>query len=460
MFRSDERIRKLNDSAPRGGARYVLYWARFNRRVTFHHGLLVAAELANELNLPLLYYERLSASTPYANDRLHTFVLEGVPETARRLKQLGIGYVFDLVPKASDAGDTLERLVEQAAALVTDDYPDAVAARHDARLPGNSWLPVLAVDSSCVVPMSRISERQYAAYSIRPKIRRWLPMYLEPLPPVRVRRRYSGAPDPRHTPVNRWEIPRLVSLCATDHTIAPSLTFRGGAAEAEKRLRRFLTHNLRRYARLRNEPAARATSDLSPYLHFGQISALEIAWEVKSHAEQEGLIADEFLEELIVRRELAFNFCRFASRVDSLEELPAWARATLARHARDRREFLYRYEQFRDAATHDELWNATQKELLLTGKIHGYYRMYWGKKIIEWSPTCQDALETMIRIHDRWANILWCFGLHDRPWRERPVLGTLRYLSREGMERKTDVPAYLRQIRELERTGRLPDPIE
>ncbi len=470
MLKYEERIRRLNHHPLRGGARYVLYWARFNRRVTFHHGLLVAAELANQLDLPLLYYERLSASAPYANDRLHTFVLEGVPETARRLQQLGVGYVFDLVCDGSGPGDTLERLAAQAAALLTDDYPDAVAARHDARVPTHLSLPVWAVDSSCIVPMSLIGERQYAAYSIRPKLRRWLAKYLKPLPSVRVRRRYSAPPDPRHVPVSASKIPCLVRSCVADHMVRPSLTFRGGAAEAERRLRRFLTHNLRRYARFRNQPATRATSDLSPYLHFGQLSALEAAWEAKSHAEQEGLIAEEFLEELIVRRELAFNFCRFAARVDSLEELPAWARVTLERHAADRRPFVYRYEQFRDAETHDELWNATQKELLLTGKIHGYYRMYWGKKIIEWSASYQEALETMITLHERfaldgrdpntYANILWCFGLHDRPWRERPVLGTLRYISREGMQRKTDVGAYLRQIAGLERTGRLPEPVE
>ena len=172
---------------------------------------------------------------------------------------------------------------------------------------------------------------------------------------------------------------------------------------------------------------------------------------------------DEFLEELIVRRELAFNFAHFAGpAVESLDVLPDWCKRTMAKHAADPRTRLYTPEQFENAATHDELWNATQRELLLRGTIHGYYRMYWGKKIIEWSPTYEQALRTMIHLHDvyaldgrdpnTWTNILWCFGLHDRPWGERPVFGQLRYMSLEGMKRKTDVPAYITEISRLGNT--------
>ncbi|HBY62106.1 MAG TPA: deoxyribodipyrimidine photolyase, partial [Solibacterales bacterium] len=179
-----------------------------------------------------------------------------------------------------------------------------------------------------------------------------------------------------------------------------------------------------------------------------------------------GRKAQEFLEELIVRRELAFNFALHSPNPECLVSLPEWARTTLREHAADPRPEVYRRDEFEKAKTHDELWNATQKELLLRGKIHGYYRMYWGKKIIEWSPTCQDALETMIYLHDRYAldgrdpntytNILWCFGLHDRPWGERDVFGKVRYMSLGGMQRKTDVKAYLREIELMERTGRDP----
>ena len=267
-----------------------------------------------------------------------------------------------------------------------------------------------------------------------------------------------------HTAVTDGCIPGLVASCPIDHGVLPVPSFRGGRAQARRRLATFLRHRLSRYVRQKNEPAAQATSELSPYLHCGFISSLEVALAAGEYAAEHKLMAEEFLEELIVRRELAFNFVRYAARADSLDELTEWARATLDRHRRDARRPLYTPEQFERAATYDDLWNATQKELLLGGKIHGYYRMYWGKKILEWSATPEEALATMIRLNDRYAldgqdpntyaNILWCFGLHDRPWPERPVFGTVRSMSRAGMDRKTDTAAYIRRIEHLERTGR------
>ena len=236
--------------------------------------------------------------------------------------------------------------------------------------------------------------------------------------------------------------------------------FRGGRQAAEKRLQYFLRNNLKRYAKARNQPSEHATSEMSPYLHFGQISSLEVALAVRDYAADHKLMGEEYLEELIVRRELAFNYAKHTMNPESLANLPEWCQDAMRKHARDKRDPSYTHAQFENAETHDELWNATQKEMLLRGKIHGYYRMYWGKKIIEWSPTYQDALHTMIKIHDRYAldgrdpntisNILWCFGLHDRPWYERPIFGQIRYMSLEGMKRKTDTAAYIREIRDLE----------
>jgi deoxyribodipyrimidine photo-lyase len=185
----------------------------------------------------------------------------------------------------------------------------------------------------------------------------------------------------------------LTASCEIDHSVPPSTDFRGGRKAAEARLQEFIRVRLRRYAREKNEPTRHATSDLSPYLHFGMISSLEVALAARRHAEEHKLMAGEFLEELIVRRELAFNFARYTERTDSLDTLPEWALATMSAHRRDRREAVYTPGRFEAAATHDELWNAAQKELLGRGKIHGYYRMYWGKKIIEWSATYQGALE-------------------------------------------------------------------
>jgi deoxyribodipyrimidine photo-lyase len=451
----DTRVRALNDQPIRRGGRYVLYWCRWNRRVESNHALLYAAETANQMNLPLVCYERLSCAYPTASDRFHTFVLEGVPEMQAAVRQLGAGYIFQLPRRKSTSDAAMREVIGGAAAVVTDDCLRATP-RLDVQLQ--------AVDSSCIVPMSKIPQRSYAAYSIRPKIHRMLAEFLRPVPVVKLRRPFREGFGDLHTEVTTGNVAELVASCEIDHSIRPSASFRGGRRVAEATLQRFLVERLRRYARDKNEPAAHATSDLSPYLHYGHVSSLEVALAVQEHARKHKLIADEFLEELIVRRELAFNFCRYAERYTTLDVLPDWAQQTIAKHRSDARDPVYTREQFELAATHDDLWNATQHELRLRGKIHGYYRMYWGKKILEWSASAGEALATMLYLHDRYAldgddpntytNILWCFGLHDRPWPERPVYGTIRSMVRSGMERKTDVGAYIREIGQLERTGK------
>jgi len=453
----DERVRKLNNVAPRRSGAYVLYWCRKNRRAEWNHALEFAGCLANELGLGLMVFESLSCDYPAANDRLHTFALEGVPEMAAALRKRGVGYLFHLARRKGEPSPLDGLVLANAAALVTDDHPLARVFERPLDL------AAYAVDASCVVPAHCFPDRAYAAYSLRPKIRKRLPDFLWPVDAVRLGKKRVRAAAPFHTEVSAENIPRLVSGCEIDHTVPAVAQAPGGRREALRRLGRFLRYGLRRYAKSKNEPSAHATSGLSPYLRAGYISALEIAMAVKQYAWRHRLIADEFLEELIVRRELAFNFAWHARRLDSLKELPEWAQATLKAHRRDRRDPVYTREQFEFATTYDDLWNATQKELLLRGAIHGYYRMYWGKKILEWSRTPEEALATMIHLHDRYAldgqdpntyaNILWCFGLHDRPWPERPVYGSVRSMSRAGMDRKTDVAAYLEEIARLERSG-------
>jgi deoxyribodipyrimidine photo-lyase len=444
----EERVRKIEDAGVRSSSEYVLYWMRANRRVESNHALQFAVTLANRLEKPLLCYERLTCSYPYANDRLHAFILDGVAQTAAALRKLGAGYVFDLQKKPEAAK---ARYSQRAAAVVLDDWPETLAGPAP-----HFGTDTYAVDSSCIVPSHCIGSRSYAAYSLRPKIHRMLDRFLKPVAKVRLRHKWTaGLPD----------LPVLdAAACQIDRSVPRSTAIRGGRKQAERCLDEFLEHRLRRYAAEKNQPAAHATSGLSPYMHAGYISSLEVALRVCEHARQHKLIADEFLEELIVRRELAFNFAWHAKRVDSLSELPDWVRATLHAHRNDKRDPQYAPGRFEQADTHDDLWNAAQKELLLRGRIHGYYRMYWGKKIIEWSATHEEALATMLHLNDKYAldgqdpntyaNILWCFGLHDRPWGDRPIFGTVRYMGRSGMDRKTDVKSYLREIDCLERTGK------
>ena len=423
-----ERVQLKNDFPPRAGAQYVLYWIQSNRRLDFNHALAFAVETANRLGLPLLAFEGLNRDRPSTNPRFDNFILEGVPENAARAAELGIGYEF------SDERGTLYRWAKDAAILVTDDFPSYIVHDHNKRIPAKIGIPYYVVDSACIVPMACLQKQEYAAYTIRPKILRLLDEHLHPvqMEPVKL----------------KWPQPHAESPAAK--------AAGGGRAAALQRLQHFLDHDLVRYAKFNRDPTQRATSRLSAYLHFGHISALEIALAVRERAAQDKLIVPEFLEQLIVRRELAFNFARYGPDPRTLSSLPDWAQKTLAKHDKDPREWTYTRQQFEQAATHDALWNATQKELLRAGVIHGYYRMYWGKKIIEWSATHQDALETMIDLHDRYAldgrdpntytNILWCFGLHDRPWKERPIFGMIRYMNLAGMRRKTDVDAYIKEM--------------
>ncbi len=451
-----DRVHKLNDAPFRAKADYVLYWSQMNRRASSNHALDYAIALGNELKLPVLFYEGLGCTYPYANDRLHAFILQGVPDTAKAVRKRGVGYVFYPRKRRADRNDIVYELTARAAALVTDDYPTFVAASHNARVPEKLDLAYFAVDSSCIVPMNRFTKHEYAAYTIRPKIKKMLPDYLEAAPETRPACRWHE-PAPRfHVELTPESVEGLVASCEVDHSVAPSRDFIGGNAAANAHLEQFLQYNLIRYAKGRNEPSEKATSNLSPYLHFGHISSLEVAMRTMAYAKEHKLGADEFLEELIVRRELAFNFARFGTQPQGFADLPDWARKTMDKHASDKRDPAFTDEQMERAQTYDPLWNATQRELLIRGKIHGYYRMYWGKKIIEWSRTYQGALDLMNRLHDRYSldgrdpntytNTLWCFGLHDRPWFERPIFGVLRYMSFEGMKRKTDINAYIEEI--------------
>src|SRR5271170_105519 len=254
-----ERVRPLNDARMRPG-KYVLYWSQMNRRVDANHGLAFAAELANQHGLPVLFYEGLTCSYPHANDRLHTFVLEGVAETERRLAKMGIGYVFHLRRRKCDPDDAFYRLAACASAVVTDDYPVFAAREHNRRVPAKVEIPYYAVDSSCIVPMNHFEKREYAAYTIRPKMRRVLDEYLVPPPAIRVNRSYDAPWSPLHTTVTETTVAKLVESCEIDHSVPPSTEFRGGSREARRRLRHFLKNNLRRYASKSNQPAEKATS--------------------------------------------------------------------------------------------------------------------------------------------------------------------------------------------------------
>ena len=452
-----ERIRRLNDRPERHGAEFVLYWIQMYHRAEQNWALTAAIEAANRFGVPLVVYHGLGCTYPHANDRIHRFVLEGVTELKERFARRGILYNFYLRRRHADPNDLLYRLARRAAVVVTDDFPAFFLPAQTTRVAGKLDVAMWAVDSNGVVPLAAIPGEQYGAYTLRPKIRRVLSEHLRPIPePSPTRDSLALALDVPESRIAGATIEAEISGSHIDHVVRPSVVYHGGYREAQRRLERFVAGPLHSYATARNQPGGETTSRLSPYLHFGQISVQEIALAVRSATRAPQADRDAFLEELIVRRELGYNFCRFSSSHRSLAALPAWAQATLSAHAVDPRPFLYSPEEFETARTHDYLWNAIQAELLTTGLMFGYYRMYWGKKIIEWSRSPAEAQATMIGLHEKYAldgrnantysNILWCFGKHDRPWFERPVFGKVRYMSLGGMETKTDVAGYVDRV--------------
>lgn len=441
----------------RGGAasrgRYVLYWMQASQRVEYNHALAYAIETANALRLPLVVFFGITERFPNANRRHYAFMLEGLSEVQGALKQRGIHFVLRHVSPEHGVLDLARGascvVVDQGYLRIQHTWYEHVAQRIDC--------PLLQVESNVLVPTALVSNKEeYAARTIRPKIHRLLSEYLRPLA-----ERSPLIPSTRLDieTLHLSSIPEQLARLAIDHSVDQVAGFIGGASQAQARLRDFIEHKLERYADLRNDPSLDYVSHLSPYLHFGQISPLQVALEVQSA----GRGADAFLEELIVRRELSMNMCRYNPSYDQYERVvPAWARKTLDAHRGDRRAYLYTQEQLESAQTHDEYWNAAQQEMVLTGKMHGYMRMYWGKKIIEWSADPATAFARALYLNDKYeldgrdpngyTGVAWCFGKHDRPWQERPIFGTVRYMDAKGLERKFDIKAYVRRIKQLSAT--------
>lgn len=454
MKRINERVVQLNERSINSKGRYVLYWMQMYKRVENNHALTWAIRTANELKLPVVVYEGLKYYYPWACDRLHTFILEGVEEKRREFERLGIGYIFYLQRDTSSPKNIVARLAKDAALIVTDDFPCFIIPEHNRRIAERADLAVHAVDSNGIVPMSKFEKEEYAAYTIRPKINKLLPTYLKPFTEETVERSSVDIDvDPTfETLVTSETIPKLVAECDVDHSVKPSQIYYGGTAKARERLDKFVEDILPDYERTRNKPERDGSSRLSPYLHFGFLSPLEIAIAVNETDAPQGS-KDAFLEELIVRRELSFNLCYQNKNYDSLAPLPAWAHESMREHISDKRQFIYSLEELENAATHDELWNAAQREMVVTGEMHNYVRMLWGKNVIAWSPTYEIAFETLVHLNNKYcldgrdpnsyAGILWCFGKHDRPWFEREVFGKIRYMASHSTGKKFDSKKYI-----------------
>ncbi len=460
-MRINERVVQLNDKPIDENARYVLYWMQMFKRTSSNHALIWAIRKANEVKLPLVVYEGLKYYYPWASDRLHTFILEGVEEKRKEFERLGIRYIFYLQKNENSPKNTVAALAKDAALIVTDDFPCFIIPGHNRRIAERTEIPVHAVDSNGIIPMSKFDKEEYAAYTIRPKINKLLPNYLKPFEEGTVEQDSTkiNLDAGFETVVTSDNIASLVAECDIDHSVKPSEVYRGGTIEGRKRLKKFVEDILPDYDKARSKPDRDGSSRLSSYLHFGFLSPLEVALAVQdAEAPQES--KDAYLEELIVRRELSYNMTRHNPNYDSLEALPAWVHKTMRAHAEDERQFTYSLEELEAGETHDELWNACQREMVETGEMHNYVRMLWGKNVIAWSPSYEVAFETLVHLNNKfcldgrnpnsYAGILWCFGKHDRPWMEREVFGQIRYMTSGSTGKKFDSKKYIQWTKMLE----------
>ncbi|ACN17018.1 DNA deoxyribo-dipyrimidine photolyase family protein [Desulforapulum autotrophicum HRM2] len=447
------RIKKLNRARVISGE-YVLYWMQQAQRAEENHALEYAIYQANQQDKMVVVVFSLTNDSPDANLRHYTFMLEGLNETRKSLEKRGIRMIFRIGHPVKEVLD----IGRKASMIVCDrGYLRHQRAWRKA-IAEKSGCPVVQVETDVVIPVEQVSDKaEYAAYTIRPKISRQLDQYLTPIEHIELRN------PSLEIALKSTELERIKTVLKdlnVDDSIQPvSHIFRGGTSEAKARFDVFLDQHFSRYAVHRNEPKYLAVSCMSPYLHFGQISPLYLALKIKACKNEAQEAAAAYLEELIVRRELAANFVYFNPYYDSLGCLPAWPTKTLAEHEKDVRDPVYTKSQLIACRTHDEYWNAAMKEMIVTGFMHNYMRMYWGKKILEWSPTPLRAYETMIDLNNAYfldgrdpnsyAGVGWIFGLHDRAWFERPIFGKVRYMAASGLERKCDIKGYVDRVKFL-----------
>lgn len=460
MEQINEWVQLLNEKNVNKKAKYVIYWMQVFKRSHDNHALKFAIEKANELDLPLVVYEGLKFYYPWASDRIHTFILEGVEEKRGSFEKIGATYLFYLQKDKNSPKQTVKKIAKDAALIVTDDFPCFIIPEHNKAIVKKADIPVYAVDSNGIIPMSKFEKEEYAAYTIRPKIKKMLDDYLVPFEDVELKNKKTDIKvDCPDTEVTKDNIAKLVAECDIDHDVKPSPIYHGGTKNGRKRLKKFVGEILPNYDETRNKPEMDGSSRLSSYLHFGFLSALEVALAVKdSNAPQES--KDAYLEELIVRRELSYNFTRFNDKYDSLKALPNWVQETMREHIDDIRGDLYSLEELEKGDTYDELWNAAQREMVVTGEMHNYIRMLWGKLVIQWSKTYEEAFNNLVELNNKYcldgrnpnsyAGILWCFGKHDRPWMEREIFGKMRYMTSNSTGRKFDSKKYIEWTKSLE----------
>lgn len=477
------RIGPLNAKSVRTDGRYVLYWMSSARRAGWNFALDRAIGFAKDLRRPLVVLETLACDSPWMNPRHAAMILDGMAANAKQFRRDRVDYVPVVAADSVRLARVLTAAMKQASVAVTDWNVLRESADFAATLSAGSPVLVERVDSNGLLPVAASDHAYPTAYAFRRFLQRSLANYLSDLPIAapKLPGRFPRTADlpiraTRHCLVGMESVLEngldFVARHAADSGVL-AVKLGGGSVAGRQMLARFLGERLARYEEERNQPESDATSGLSPYLHHGHISVHEVFAELARQQEwspdrlseggsgsREGWwgmdsSAEAFLDELVTWREVGFNMCAHRSDYDEPDSLPDWAQATLNEHAGDRRPHEYSLDEFRDSATHNELWNAAQRQLVNEGIIHNYLRMLWGKKILEWTPDWQTAMETMIELNNAYAvdgcdpnsysGIFWVLGRYDRAWGpERPVFGKIRYMSSANTARKVRVRNYIR----------------
>jgi len=471
----------LNDVPVAVERDYVLYWMIAYRRTTSNFALQRAVVAALELGKPLVVLEALRCGYRWASDRLHRFVIDGMVDNARAFRGTPVTYLSYIEPVAGAGSGLLDALAARACLVVTDDYPCFFLPRMTEAAARGVTARLESVDSNGLLPMREAQRTFVTAFSFRAYLQRTLPAAIAAWPAPLDFARLAGSAHLPAAILTRWPMTPVAQLASPDaliadlpidHSVRPVDT-RGGAVAAHAALTRFAGTSLTAYADRHSHPDDDGTSRLSPYLHFGHLSAHEVfaavmtteRWTSRklgppAGGRREGWWgvgpgAESFLDQLVTWRELGFNMC--ATRPDdyaTYASLPSWARTTLAAHAGDARRYVYARGEFEQAGTHDRVWNASARQLLRDGWVHNYLRMLWGKKILEWTPRPEDALEAMIEVMNRhaldgrdpnsYSGYAWTLGRYDRPWAPaRPIFGTVRYMSSDNTVRKLRMKRYL-----------------
>jgi len=447
------RILVRRAAAPRKDAKCVVYWMQRAMRIPDNAALDVAIEVGNLLGLPIIAYFSVIPNYPHANLRPYHFLAQGLRDVAQDATERGVAFVLRRPPDNS-----LEAFLEevQAALLIGDENPCREPERWRRVMAKSVKVPFWTVDADVVVPSRVFGRAFFLLHHFRPRLQAELPRYL--VAPPKLAPQYKWIPP---KPLPSYPVDRDVTegFDKLDRSVKPVDTFTGGTRAALRRLREFVENDLAAYETTRNHPETKGTSRLSPYLHFGNISPLTIALAVEDAVRQgkaPGSARDRFLEQLIGWRELSVLFVRHNPDYDNWECAEPWAHKTLVEHAGDPRPTRYSLEQMERGETGDELWNAAQREMVDTGWMHNYMRMYWAKKILEWAPDPARAFEWAVLLNDKYeldgrdpngyAGIAWAIvGKHDRPWFNRPVFGLVRPMSGTSIAKKFDARTYIRQ---------------